>query len=133
MLSPCEGTQSELLYADDFVMMSEIIEGLRDKFLTWKEAFESKCLKVNLGKIKVMVSSGIIQDNLSNSKVDQCWVCSLRVKASSVLCAQCGRWTHSRCARVLGVTPWYLKNFTCRKCEWNIGEAVEQDVMKWKL
>ena len=48
-----EGALSELLYADDLVLMSETIEGLRNKFLKWKEAFESKGLKVNLGKTKV--------------------------------------------------------------------------------
>ena len=30
-----EGALSELLYADDLVLMSETIEGLRDKFLEW--------------------------------------------------------------------------------------------------
>ena len=54
-----KGALSELLYADDKVRMSETFEGLRDKFLTWKEAFESKGLKVNLRKTEVMVSSGI--------------------------------------------------------------------------
>ena len=34
-----EGKLSELLYADDFVLMNETIEGLRDKFLKWKEIF----------------------------------------------------------------------------------------------
>ena len=38
--------------------MSETIEGLRYTILGWKEAFESKALKVNLGKIKVMVTGG---------------------------------------------------------------------------
>ena len=51
----------ELLCADELVLMSETIDGLRDKFLKWKEAFENKGLKVNLGKSKVMVSSGITQ------------------------------------------------------------------------
>ena len=32
---------SELLYADDLVLMSETIEGLRNMFLKLKEAFES--------------------------------------------------------------------------------------------
>ena len=45
----------EILYVDDLVLMSETIEGLMDKLLKWKEAFESKGLKVNLGKSKVMV------------------------------------------------------------------------------
>ena len=88
---------SELLYVDDLVLMSETIEGLRNKFLKWKEAFESKGLKVNLGKSKVMVSSGINQDSLSKCKVGLCGVCSLRVNANSVLC---GCWINDRCARV---------------------------------
>ena len=46
---------SELPYADDLVLMSETIEGLRNKFIKWNEAFESKGLEVNLGKTKVMV------------------------------------------------------------------------------
>ena len=46
---------SELLYADNLVLMSDTIEGLRDKFIKWKEAFERKGLKVSLGKTKVMV------------------------------------------------------------------------------
>ena len=45
-----EGALSELLYADDLVLMSETIAGLRNKFLKWKEAFESNVLKVNLGE-----------------------------------------------------------------------------------
>ena len=34
-----EGVLSELLYADNLVLMSETIEGLRDKFSKWKEVF----------------------------------------------------------------------------------------------
>ena len=37
-------------YTDDLVQMNETIEGLMVKFLKWKEAFESKELKVNLEK-----------------------------------------------------------------------------------
>ena len=49
------GLMSEMLYADDLVLMSETMEGLREKFWKWKEAFKSKGLKVNLGKTKVVV------------------------------------------------------------------------------
>ena len=77
-----ESALSELLYADDLVLMSETTEGLRDKFLKWKEVFENKGLKVILGKTKVMVSGGITKDGMSKSKVDPCGVCSLRVKAN---------------------------------------------------
>ena len=78
-----KGAQSELLYVDDIVLMSETIKGLRNKFLEWKEAFESKGLKLNLEKTKVMVSSGITQHGLSKSKVDPCRVSSLRAMDNS--------------------------------------------------
>ena len=82
---------SELLYADDLVMMNEAIEGLWGKFLKLKEDFESKGLKVILEITKVMVSSGITQGGLSKSNVDPCGDCSLIVKANSALCAHCGK------------------------------------------
>ena len=51
-----EGLMYEMLYADVLVLVSETMEGLREKFWKWKEAFESKGLKVNLGKTKVVMS-----------------------------------------------------------------------------
>ena len=45
---------NEILYADDLVLMSESIESLKEKFLKWKEAFESNGVKVNLRKTEVM-------------------------------------------------------------------------------
>ena len=74
-----KGALSELLYADDLVLMREIIKGLRNKFLKWKEALESKGLKINLGKTKVMVSGSITKCGMSKGKVDPCGVYSLRV------------------------------------------------------
>ena len=113
-----DGVQSESLHADDFVVMSETIKGLRDKFLKWKEAIESKSLKVHLEKTKAMVSCRITQDGLSKSKVGPCSVCSSTVKANTILR---GRWIHGRCAREKRVTTKLAINHTCRKCEENIG------------
>ena len=70
---------SELLNASDFVLMCETIEGLRNDFLRWKEAYEGKGLKVNLGKTKVMVRGDITKDDMHECKVDPHWICSLRV------------------------------------------------------
>ena len=78
------GVLSELLHADDLVLMSETIGGLRNKFIKWKKTFESKSLKVNLGKTKVMVSGGITKDGMY--KVYPCGACSLRAKTNSILC-----------------------------------------------
>ena len=74
-----------------------------------------------------MVSSGITQDGLSKSKVHPSGICRLRVKVNSLLCVQCGNWIQCRCAGVKRVTPKFSRNITYRKCQGNIGEAVEQD------
>ena len=63
--------------------MSETIKGHRNRLLKWKEAIESKGLKANHGKGKIMVSGGITMDGRSKSKVDPSRVCSLRIKANS--------------------------------------------------
>ena len=76
-----EGAQCVLLlccYVDDLFLMSESIEGLRDKFFILKETFESKGLKVNLGKTKVMVSNSITKYGLSKLMLNHVW--------SAVLC-----------------------------------------------
>ena len=75
-----EGALSELLYADDLVLMSQTIEVLRNKFLKWKVPLENKGLKVN-GKTKIMVRGGVTKDSM----YDPCGVCSLNIKANSVL------------------------------------------------
>ena len=76
-----------------------------------------------------MVSSSITKHGMSKSNVDPCGVGSLRAKANTVLCLQCGKWIHGRCAAVKRVTPKCSRNSTCTKCEGNIGEAVEQEEM----
>ena len=51
-----ESTLQEILYVDDIVLIAETMADLHEKFSSWKSALESKCLKVNLVKTKVMVS-----------------------------------------------------------------------------
>ena len=49
---------NDLLYADDIVLMSETIQVLKNKLIKWK-AFQSKGLKVNLAKTKMMVRAAL--------------------------------------------------------------------------
>ena len=91
---------SEMLYADDLVMMSETMEGLREKLWKWKEELESKGWNVNLGKTKVVVNEA--EDEVAVSKVDPCGICGKRVMANSVLCVKYGKWIHGRCTKVKG-------------------------------
>ena len=77
MESVRNGLMSEMLYTDDLVLTSETMEGLREKFWKWKEAFEGKGLQVNLGKTKVVVS-GAAEGKMSVSKIDPGGICRKR-------------------------------------------------------
>ena len=114
---------SETLYADDLVLTSETMEGLREKFWKWKEAFESKGLKMNHRKTKVVVSGA--EGEVSVSKLDPCGICGKRVMANSVLCVKCGKWIHGRCAKVKRVTLRLGRDFVCGRCKKQVDGLVE--------
>ena len=80
-----EGVLCEMPYADDLVSISDTIEGLRNKFIKWKEAFERKAWKITFRKTKVMFSGDITRFRFSKSNVDPCGVYCLRVRTNSVL------------------------------------------------
>ena len=46
------GMMNEILYAENLILMRKSREYLKEMFLKWKEAFESKGLKVSLKKTK---------------------------------------------------------------------------------
>ena len=49
-----KGLPWELFYADDLVLLAESREKLMEKIGIWKEDLESKGLRINVGKTKVM-------------------------------------------------------------------------------
>ena len=81
------GLPSELLYADDLVIMAPITEQLGRWVADWRAIMLGKGLKVNAGKSKVMVGSsgGKI---IVNSGKWPCGVCGKGVQANSVFSAQ---------------------------------------------
>ena len=109
-----EELMNKILYADDLVLMSKSIENLKEKFLKWKDAFESKGLKVNLKKTKVMVSGS--KGEVLKSKVDPCAKCGKRVMANSVMCTKYDTWVHGRCAKIKRVTSTLANGFVCKLC-----------------
>ena len=104
----------EILYADDLVLMSETMKDLELRFRSYKEAFESKGLKVNIRKTKTMVSG--TEGEVFKSKIDPCGICGRRVMANSVLCTKCKNWIHGRCAKTKKVTTGLAMRFVCSKC-----------------
>ena len=65
------------------------MDELRKNFDEWREAFESKEMRVNLGKTKLMVSG--MEEETFHSKINPCSVCGTRIMSNSVLCTACGK------------------------------------------
>ena len=91
-----KGLLNEILYADDLVLMRENLEDLRERFQWWRGALESKGMKTNIRKTKIMVSGA--EGETVRSKVDPCGICGKRVMSNAVLCTVCKKWIHARCA-----------------------------------
>ena len=117
------GLMSEMFYADDLILTSETMERLREKFWKWKEAFESKRLKVNIGEPKVVVSGA--EAEVTVSKIDPCGICRKRVRANSVVCVKCRKWIHGRCAKVKRVTLRLGRDFVCGRCKKQADEFMD--------
>ena len=114
IITVCRSVVNELLHADNLVLISEIMEDLKERFWNWKDALESKGLKVNTRKTKVMVSGS--EGELFKSKIDPCGVCGRIVTANSVLCTKCGKSVHGRCAKIKKVTARLAMHFVFSKC-----------------
>ena len=90
-----EGLMKEVLHADDLVLMSETI---KERFLQWRSALESKRLKVNFEKTKVMVCGS--EGQVIQSRIDPCGICGKRVTVNSVLCTKCDQWINGRYSKL---------------------------------
>ena len=108
MECPGEGSMNEILWTYDLDLMSESTKSLKKKFLNWKGAFESKGLKVNIKKTKMMMTG-------SKGKVDSCIKWGKRAMTNLVLCSKCGKWVHGRCARMKWVSSTLAKGFACKE------------------
>ena len=76
---------------------------MRENVNEWREAVESKRIRINLGKTKLIVSG---------MEIDLCGVCGM---SHSMLCTVCGKWVHARC-KDKKVTVYFDEDFVCKKC-----------------
>ena len=109
------GTPWELLYADDLVISAETEEGLKMKLNKWKTEMEAKCLRVNMGKTKIMVS-GVNLQTLKGSGEYPCSVCRKGVGSNSIYCAGCSHWVHKKCSGVIGSLK-SIPDYRCSRCK----------------
>ena len=82
------GLPSELLYADDLVLMAPTVEQLGRRVAESRSSLLDKGLKVNAGKSKVMVGSSGGKMIVSSGKWP-CGVCGKGVQTNSVQCTVC--------------------------------------------
>ena len=82
---------SELLYADDLVIMAPTMEQLGRRVADWRDSMLAKGLKVNTGKSKVMVGSSDGK-MIVNSGKWPCGICGKGVQANSVQCTVSKKW-----------------------------------------
>ena len=91
----------ELLYADDLAIIAESLEELENRYTQWKNGMESKGLRVNLQKTKVLISDANRGPIFPTGKYP-CGVCRKGVGRNSILCTKCKKWVHKKCSGVNG-------------------------------
>ena len=123
------GLSSELLYADDLLIMAPTIEQPGRRMADWRASLLGKGLKINTKKTKVMVgiSGGMM---IVNSGRWPCGVCGKGLQAHSVQCTACKKWIHKRCRGVRGDLLWVADGFRCGRCDGTIQEVdLAEDLM----
>ena len=90
------------------------LEKLMEKISIWKEGLESKGLRVNVGKTKVMKCHVAANMQVESGKYP-CGICGKGVGRNSIQCGGCKKWIHKKCGGGKGK----LKEdpgYRCAKC-----------------
>ena len=110
------GVPWEDLYADDLVIIADSLEECVRRLLIWKKAIEKKGLRVNAGKIKVMIC-GTGQDLLQSSGEYPCAICHTGVGNNSIYCNGCKLWVHKKGSGLQRLIP--NPDYRCARCMGN--------------
>lgn len=107
------GDPWELLCAEDLVLTAETKEEVERKFINWKQAMERRGLKVNMIKMKMMITGKKIEQNIQVGRFP-CGVCGSRVEVNSILCTICDKRCHKRCPGLRNLNG--VTDFCCPAC-----------------
>ncbi|XP_068686740.1 uncharacterized protein [Montipora foliosa] len=108
------GCPWELLYADDLVISSDSLDNLLARLCTWKLGLESKGLRVNMSKTKILMSGPNLY-SLCDSEKFPCAIYRKGVGSNSIFCNGCSHWVHKKCSQIpdrLTSVP----TFRCSRC-----------------
>ena len=101
----------ELPYADDLSVIAETEEELIKRLNEWKDNVESKGMRVNMNKTKVMISG---ERHMVRQKDVRwpCGVCSKGVGSNSIQCSSCQKWVHKKCSGIkVACRKWQSHSF----------------------
>ena len=101
------------LYAETVIAETE--EELIKRLNEWKENVESKGMRVNMNKTKVMIS-GERQMVWQKASRWPCGVCNKGVGSNSLQCTRCQKWVHKKCSGTKRSMSKVAKSFICRGC-----------------
>ena len=122
------GAPWELLYADDLILSAETMEEVMSMFDGWRVAMESRGMKVNIDKTKLLISGKRMntQTRVGNYP---CGVCGRGVGVNSILCVACNRWVHQRCSGIpRGRLSRHEGVFRCRTCTSDEGPPADESI-----
>ena len=126
----------EFLYADGLVIIAKSLKELEDSYGARKNSVESKGLRVNIVKTKVMISA-LNQGPSFQFGKHSCGVCFKGVGVSSILCTLCNHWVHKHCSGLKSKLASAI-NLKCKAClDFQISdtdyEAVELNENKYEF
>ena len=104
----------ELLYANNLVIIAESEDEVVRRFDEWKSELETRGLKVNMDKIKMMVVRSKPAMRPQRSRYPR-GVCGKEVRVNSVWCQGCSRSCHRRCSGLRNMNR-AGDNYRCAAC-----------------
>lgn len=109
-----KGVPWELMFADDLALTEESELEVMGVFEKWRVAMDSKGLKVNMEKTKLMITGKESSHRVKSGRWP-CGCCGKGVGVNSILCVECSRWCHQRCSGLKKVRG--VKDFQCPSCK----------------
>jgi len=88
-----------LLYADDLAVIAETEDDLIKRLSEWKDFVESRSMRVNMNKTKVMIS-GERQKVMQKAIRWPFGVCGRGIGNNSIQCTSCQKWVHRKCSGI---------------------------------
>jgi len=96
-------------------IIAETEEDLIKRLNEWKNNVESRGMRVNMNKTKVMIGVDH-QKPLQKAARWLCGVCGRDIGSNSMQHTSCHKWVHKKCSGMKGSMYKVMRSFICRGC-----------------